>query len=67
MERDTLLPFLFPAVARKKVCVAFDGGMLSSDGGVLLQRNIEKQLGIAEPLSRWRITNLGLGLKRGCA
>jgi hypothetical protein len=52
MEKDTLLTFAFPAVARKKVSVAFDGGMLSSDGGVLLLRNIEKQLGIAERLSR---------------
>jgi hypothetical protein len=51
MEKDALLPFAFPAVARKKVSVAFDGGMLSSDGGVLLLRNIEKRLGIAERLS----------------
>jgi hypothetical protein len=52
MGKDTLLPFAFPAVARKKVSVAFDGGMLSSDGGVLLLRNIEKRLGIAERLSQ---------------
>src|ERR1019366_9445575 len=51
MEKDTLLPFTFPAVARKKVSAAFDGGMLSSDGGVLLLRNVEKQLGIAQRLS----------------
>ena len=51
MEEDTLLPFAFPAVARKKVSAAFDGGMLSSDGGVLLLRNVEKQLGIAQRLS----------------
>ena len=51
MEEDTLLPFAFPAVARKKVSAAFDGGMLSSDGGVLVLRNIEKQLGLAHRLS----------------
>lgn len=51
MEQDTLLPFAFPAVARKKVSAAFDGGMLSSDGGVLLLRNVEKQLGLARRLS----------------
>jgi hypothetical protein len=51
MQEDTLLPFAFPAVARKKVSAAFDGGMLSSDGGVLVLRNVEKQLGLAQRLS----------------
>jgi len=51
MEEDTLLPFAFPAVARKKVSAAFDGGMLSSDAGVLLLRNVENQFGIAHRLS----------------
>ncbi len=51
MEEDTLLPFTFPAVARKKVSASFDGGMLSSDGGVLLLRNVEKQLGLAHRIS----------------
>ncbi len=47
MDEDTLLPFDLPAVARKKVSVAFDGGMLSSDAGVLLLRGVERRLGIA--------------------
>jgi len=51
MQEDTLLPFTFPAVARKKVSAAFDGGMLSSDAGVLLLRNVEKRLRISERLS----------------
>ncbi|MGC2221416.1 MAG: IS1380 family transposase [Methylocella sp.] len=51
MEEDTLLTFELPAVARKKVSVAFDGGMLSSDAGVLLLRDIEKRLGLAARLS----------------
>ncbi len=51
MEEDTPLPFAFPAAARKKVSAAFDGGMLSSDAGVLLLRNVEQQLGIAQRLS----------------
>jgi hypothetical protein len=51
MEQDTLLPFAFPAVARKKVSAAFDGGMLSSDAGVLVLRNVERQLGLARRLS----------------
>jgi hypothetical protein len=33
------------------VSAAFDGGMLSSDAGVLLLRNVEKQFGIAQRLS----------------
>ena len=36
MDKDNLLPFSLPAVCRKKVSVAFDGGLLSSDGGVML-------------------------------
>jgi hypothetical protein len=32
MDEDNLLPFSLPAVCRKKVSVAFDGGLLSSDG-----------------------------------
>jgi len=51
MEQDTLLPFDLPAVCGKKVSVAFDGGLLSSDGGVLLLRGVERRLGIAERLS----------------
>jgi hypothetical protein len=51
MEQDTLLPFDLPAVCRKKVSVGFDGGLLSSDGGVLLLRGVERRLGIAERLS----------------
>ena len=36
MLEDDLLPFSFPAVERKKVTAAFDGGRLTSDGGVML-------------------------------
>ena len=51
MSQDTLLPFDLPAVGRKKVSVAFDGGMLSSDGGVLVLRGVEKRLGLAARLA----------------
>jgi hypothetical protein len=51
MDEDTLLAFDFPAVARKKVSVAFDGGMLSSDAGVLLLRGVERRLSIAARLA----------------
>ena len=35
MDQDTLVPLELPAVARKNVFFAFDGGRLSSNGGVL--------------------------------
>ena len=58
MSEDTLLPFDLPSVVRKKVSVAFDGGLLSSDAGVLLLRGVEKELGLAARLAscirEWR-------------
>jgi hypothetical protein len=33
---DTFLTFSFPAVQDKKVTATFDGGRISSDGGVML-------------------------------
>lgn len=51
MPDDSLLPFDLPAVRRKKVRAAFDGGRISSDGGVLLLAQAAKRLGIAEKLA----------------
>ncbi len=51
MEQNNLLGFDLPAVERKKVSAAFDGGMLSSDGGVLLLRGVERRLGLAARLA----------------
>jgi hypothetical protein len=51
MLEDSLLPFSFPAVERKKVTAAFDGGRMTSDGGVMLFAAVEKQLGIADRLA----------------
>lgn len=51
MSEDTLLPFDFPAVDRKKVVAAFDGGRLTSDGGVMLLGAIERELGVARSLA----------------
>ncbi len=44
------LPGLSP-VENKELCARFDGGRLSSDGGVLLLRGIEKRLGLATRLA----------------
>ncbi|MGK2922174.1 MAG: IS1380 family transposase [Methyloceanibacter sp.] len=51
MSYDTVLPFDLPSVGRKKVSVAFDGGRLSSDAGVLLLRVAERKLGLASRLA----------------
>ena len=51
MTDDTLLPFHLPAVQRKKVTAAFDGGLISSDGGLVLLREAERRLGLAETLA----------------
>src|SRR5438046_7563006 len=52
MTDDNLLPFCFPVVHRKKITAAFDGGRISSDGGVMLLAQAERRLGIAEQLAR---------------
>jgi hypothetical protein len=52
MLEDSLLPFSFPAVERKKVSAAFDGGRITADGGVMLLAAAERALGIADRLAR---------------
>ena len=49
-EITAYLPGLSP-VENKELCVRFDGGRLSSDGGVLVLREIEKRLGLAARLA----------------
>ena len=51
MPKDNLLLFRFPAVGRKKITAAFDGGRMSSDGGVMLLAAAERALGIADRLA----------------
>ncbi len=51
MIDDTSLPFAFPAVERKKVTAAFDGGRITSDGGVMLLAQAERRLSIAAKLA----------------
>jgi hypothetical protein len=65
MIDDTIPLFSFPAVEGKKVTAAFDGGRISSDGGVMLLSLAERRLGVAERLARcipdrrdpWRIAH----------
>ena len=52
MHDDTSETFGFPSVSRKKVVAAFDGGRITSDGGVMLLASAERRLGIADRLAR---------------
>jgi hypothetical protein len=49
-ETIAYLPGLSP-VENKELCARFNGGRLSSDGGVLVLRGIEKRLGLAARLA----------------
>ena len=51
MTDDTANPFRFPAVRSRKVTAAFDGGRLTSDGGVLLLAQAERAMGICRRLA----------------
>ena len=69
-DDDTLLPFSLPNLCKKKVTAAFDGGQVSSDGGVFLLAAADKRLGLIDTLAglipdardpaqithRWRIS-----------
>ena len=50
VEPTSLLPGLSPA-AGKPLIARFDGGQLSSDGGLLALREVEQRLGLAERLT----------------
>lgn len=51
IDDNTLLPFSLPSLGGKKVAAAFDGGMISSDGGVLLLAGLDKRIGLIETLA----------------
>ena len=42
----------FPAVKRRKVQAAFSGGDITSDGGALLLRDMDRRLGLLESVNR---------------
>jgi Transposase DDE domain group 1 len=52
MTDDNLMPFSFPAIRAKKVTAAFDGGRLTSDGGVMLLAVAERRHDVADRLAR---------------
>src|ERR1700736_1289284 len=51
MIDNTSLPFDLPSIRRKKLTVDFDGGNQSSDAGLLLLREAERELGVCRRLA----------------
>jgi hypothetical protein len=51
MHDNTIEAFGFPAVGRKKLTAAFDGGRITSDGGVMLLAAAERRYGLAQRLA----------------
>jgi hypothetical protein len=49
MDEDIPLPFDLPALVRKKVSTAFDGGRIISDGGVMLLAQAERLISSGRP------------------
>jgi Transposase DDE domain group 1 len=50
-DEDTLLPFSLPSICKKRVTAAFDGGQVSSDGGIFLLAAADKRLGLIDALA----------------
>ena len=51
MEDNTGLLFDLPSVGRKKVSAAFDGGRITSDGGVALLALADRRIGIVDRIA----------------
>jgi hypothetical protein len=50
-DDDPLLPFSLPSICQKKITAGFDGGRISSDGGVLLLAGADRRLGLIDTLA----------------
>jgi Transposase DDE domain group 1 len=48
---DTLLPFELPSICQKKITAAFDGGRISSEGGVVLLAVADRRLRLIDTLA----------------
>jgi len=51
MVDDNDLLFDLPSVSRKKVSAAFDGGRITSDGGVMLLAQADRRIGIVDRIA----------------
>ena len=52
MTNCTQESFEFPALKRRKVEAEFSGGDITSDGGVLLLREVDRRLGLMKAISQ---------------
>ena len=52
MDDDTGFLFDLPSVGRKKVSAAFDGGRITSDGGVALLALADRRIGVIDRIAR---------------
>ncbi len=52
MTQCTQTTFEFPVCKRRCVEADFEGGAISSDGGVLLLRQVDRVLGLSEAVSK---------------
>ena len=52
MEEDNQLGFEFPGLGRRKIEANFAGGQVSTDGGVMLLRQVDRWLGFTKQLDR---------------
>jgi hypothetical protein len=52
VEEDNQLGFEFPGLGRRKIEANFAGGQVSSDGGVMLLRQVDRWLGFTKRLDR---------------
>ena len=52
MTECTQEPFDFPACQRRRVEARFEGGEITSDGGVLLLRQADRRLGLSEAMAK---------------
>jgi Transposase DDE domain group 1 len=52
VEEDNQLGFEFPGLGRRKIEANFAGGQVSSDGGVMLLRQVDRWLGFTKQLDR---------------
>src|ERR1700684_2340705 len=50
-DDDTRLPFSLRGICQKKVTAALHGGLISSDGGVLLLAGVDRRLGLIDTLA----------------